>query len=374
MRLKVLGQNILIALVAVFVCFLVADFAIRKANKMFFRSLYDIRQKDFSRMNSERIKQLEGRFLLDMEKGAVEGETPLVLFIGDSVTLGIPLERAEHTYPDMFDANISVGSVGPERCLARNISGPGGNIMDAVTVINSTYDKYNPDARLLVFGYCLNDIFFSSAQERGLIGIIRQLREGRKIKRENYNDPHFYYYSSKKNQDMVKAAFKDMKEVAKSHDTKVLVAIFPYFIDFGERDYRYKSIHDKVIQFAADAGVEYFDLLPVFSKYHYSSFMTENDHAHPNPLGHKFAADALYKFTAARMNGLLPDLRKTPDVEVVENAGRAKAYCEAIYEGEARHGISACYEILAGLIETRKVLGGSGESNEDYFFIDFDIE
>jgi len=371
-KLKNIGSNILISLVTLGLCVLIADFVIRKINNAFFKSHYEIRNRDYSNLNEERIHELENSFLIDIEKSVIEDKTKMVLFVGDSVTLGIPLRKASHTYPDMFDRDIRAADADTERCIARNISGPGANIMDAANVIDSSFEKYSFNAQWIVFGYCLNDIFISVDQERGLIGIVRQLQEGLKLR--NFDDPHYFYYENETNQDMVKNAFSLMKKIASSNRTKITAAIFPYFIDFGDREYRYEEIHKKVKLFARESGVDVFDLYPVFSQYHYSSFMTENDHSHPNPLGHKFAADALYKYLSTQREDLLPPVKNSPNAEVVNNPGSAEIFCETIYEGESRYGIDSCYKVIADLIKKGRILKNRTTSDDNYFFIDFGMD
>jgi len=377
MKLKKIGENILLFLIVAVFCFLVADFAVRTINKMHFMALFKTRAEKSSELNQNRIELLHNRFLMDIEQEVIDEKTPLVLFIGDSITLGIPLKKPEHSYPDLLDASIMMGYRGREQrhIRARNISGPGGNIKDEAEIFKSVLEKYDLNTKLLVFGYCLNDIFFSMDENRrGLLGLTREVIENRSLRSKDLKDAHLYYYSKKENQNLVIGAFRDIKQTADDHNTRALVVIFPYFTDFNERSYRYKNIHKQIKEYAENTGLEVLDLLPVYSKYHYSSFMSKKDSTHPNPLGHKFASDAIYKFVALRIPGCLPELKNSPALRVVRDTGMAKTYCETIYDGESRYGISTCYEILESLIKEHKIMGGLNKANKDYFFIDFDIQ
>ncbi|MEW5946513.1 MAG: SGNH/GDSL hydrolase family protein [bacterium] len=322
-------------------------------------------------MNSERIRMLQNRFLADIERKTINGSTPLIVFIGDSITLGVPLKDPSHAYPDMFDSNISRASGGGAPYLARNVSGPGGNIEDEAKVFAALFDEYKPNIKLMVLGYCQNDIFTSIDEGRGIIGILDRLRESRKIGMDKSGDPMFYYWNRRQNRDMVRNAFKKIEDTARRHGTDVVIAIFPLFIDFGKRDYRYREIHERVSDAAEKEGLKVFDLLDVYGMFDASSFITDNDNTHPNPLGHKFAADALYKFISSNVLRDLPGIVDSGDFYEIEDSDRAAEFCGPLYRGENQAGRAACERVLAELAGNGKLLGNL--KDREHFFINFEL-
>lgn len=371
-KLKNVSVNILIALISATICLLIADRLIRSLNLMHSRRLYSSRADNSDNKNIERAVFLKNKFQTDVQYRAIDIKTPLILFIGDSITLGVPLNKAEHAYPDQFDADILMASGPGPRVLARNVSGPGVNIRDEAAAFETFAARRDLNIKLIALGYCLNDIFETGGQARGISGMFRQLMEQKKLGPEFTKDPHLFFYKQKDNIAMVEQSFSRMRAAAAKRKIPALAAVFPYFTDFNSKPYRYAQIHEQVKSVASNAGVDKFDLFQIFGGYPSGLFKTENDIVHPNPLGHKFAADALYKYISASYPGMLPPMAGAAGIYAERNPSAARNMCDSLYGGENRNpGYSGCVEALSSLVKKGKIL--RRKSSPDSFFIDFDL-
>lgn len=372
MRLKNFGVNILIALISTAICLVTADRLIRSLNLMHTRRLYSSRANNSDNKNNKRILFLKNKFQTDIQYRAIDSKTPLILFIGDSITLGVPLNKAEHAYPDQFDADILMASGPGPRVLARNVSGPGANIRDEASVFETFAARRDLNIKLIALGYCLNDIFETGDQSRGISGMFRQLMEQKKLGPEFAKDPHLFFYKQKDNIAMVEQSISRMRAAAGKRKIPVIVTVFPYFMDFNSKPYRYAHIHEQVKSMAGNAGLDNFDLFQIFGGYPSRFFKSENDVVHPNPLGHKFAADALYKHISSSYPGMLPPMAGAAGVYTERNPAAADRMCDSLYSGENRNlGYSGCVEVLSSLVKKGKILRRN--SSPDSFFIDFGL-
>ena len=114
---------------------------------------------------------------------------------------------------------------------------------------------------------------------------------------------YFDYYSrlhcSPEKWQKVRQAFRKIRELSIRHDFPVLLVIFPVLsgdLEATFSDYPWKDIHQRVLAEAKINGFETLDLLPYFAEYTPGMLkLNSHDALHPNPLGHRIAADAIYE-------------------------------------------------------------------------------
>ena len=118
-----------------------------------------------------------------------------------------------------------------------------------------------------------------------------------KIIRDNYYDR---VYSQAKNWRRVQGGFEKIASLCGPRGIPVVVVIFPVFHELQE--YRWRAIHERVRNAAADQGFLVLDLLPVYQPEGAKDVRIGwGDYIHPNERGHQLAGDALYDFLAERV-------------------------------------------------------------------------
>lgn len=367
------AEKVLLVVVSAALCLMIADYAVRMINKIHFRRNFESRIQSEKNQHADAMKFLRNRFLLVAKSQVIRDRTPLVVFVGDSITLGSKVNRTEHTFVDVFDLDTDVAAQGSDHPLAMNMSGPGANIMDEAMVLKDVLSRFHPNVKLVVQDYCLNDIFFSvDESHRGIIAALLMRFEQRKKYRNgvSYYGMHEIAYGARENQRMVQSAFSNIHDTAERHGAKALTVIFPYFTDFGEKPYSYLSVHKMIAAWARRAQIEVLDLYPYYKRYGYAPFLSRGDTVHPNALGHKLAADAIYGFVAAKKLAPVPPMSHVPGLHRETSVDRAGYFCDAIFEGESQNERGYCPKILADLIRRGKILSRTNP-RDSYFFIDF---
>ncbi len=72
-----------------------------------------------------------------------------------------------------------------------------------------------------------------------------------------------------------------------------LAVLFPAFVQF--EDYPFQKVHESVGAWLQQQGAVTLDLLPYYKKYDPKDLIASFMDGHPNKLGHKIAADAIYE-------------------------------------------------------------------------------
>ena len=76
---------------------------------------------------------------------------------------------------------------------------------------------------------------------------------------------------------------------------RLRVITFPFLQDLGP-SYRYRDVHRRLGEFWGALGVPHLDLLPVFERHATETVRLSGFDPHPNPTGHRIAADAIAAF------------------------------------------------------------------------------
>ncbi len=141
---------------------------------------------------------------------------------------------------------------------------------------------------------------------------IRVKSGGRELSEQIYyleNDPEFYegLHNDDCTWQRVVFSFEQISKMAEEDNFKVMVVIYPLFFDSEQYPvYPLTHLHEKVSAEAEANGFAVLDLLPVFIEYDADVLkINELDSIHPNVLGHRVAADAIYDYF--KNNHLVPD-------------------------------------------------------------------
>lgn len=93
------------------------------------------------------------------------------------------------------------------------------------------------------------------------------------------------------------AALKKLSEYAAAHGIRLYLAMMPDIHNLT--NYPFGFIHDRMKDLAAKDGYRYVDLLPAFQGLDPKTVWAMPGDPHPNALGHRLMADALYPVLAS---------------------------------------------------------------------------
>jgi hypothetical protein len=97
----------------------------------------------------------------------------------------------------------------------------------------------------------------------------------------------------------VKDGFARLADIARRDGTAVLVVIVPMLVDFEH--YPFAALHARVRAEAERNGLETLDLFDAFTQHDARDLrQSPKDPAHPNAIGHRVVAEAIYRQLAAR--------------------------------------------------------------------------
>mgnify|MGYP002621993333 CR=1 FL=1 len=89
-----------------------------------------------------------------------------------------------------------------------------------------------------------------------------------------------------------RAALDEIRDVCRSANVKLLVAVFPFFVDL-DGDYPFQPIHDVVRDHCQEAGIEVLDLTAAYEGYRGPELWVHPTDQHPNEIAHDIAARAV---------------------------------------------------------------------------------
>ena len=228
-----------------------------------------------------------------------------ILVLGDSYTFGFGVEGNE-TYSNVLEGLLK-NDVSGKVVQVLN-SGVGGySSKDEALVLKSKGLKWNP--KLIIVGYVLNDPEIEPVQplhryyqdERwwqyfNALRLVAKAKYDYDVK--TLGGGNYLRYLHSRDGDKwksVEAAFLDIQEVARKKDVPVLLVIFPMMKGVKWADYPYGDLQSQVASAGRESGFPTIDLTDVYSVHSQKVLMVAPDDAHPNALGHKLAAEAIYQ-------------------------------------------------------------------------------
>lgn len=249
--------------------------------------------------------------------GAEENE---ICVLGDSLTNGQGIERVEDLYPSLLEGKLRAAGV-PARVF--NFSHQGWDTIQETKTLEGVLAS-GLRCRVLVLGYCLNDIEAyvdypadirkAAGRLTTLPWPVRPFAERSFLVSWLYNRwVIFTEPSLRRFEDAEAAAYRNpetfaahgadllrLKHLCDTYDVRLLVVTFPQ-INSPWPEYRYRDIHRRLGEFWAEQKIPMVDLLPEFERHPYRELQASAYDGHPNELAHRLVAQQVF----ARLVGLM---------------------------------------------------------------------
>jgi lysophospholipase L1-like esterase len=247
------------------------------------------------------VRMTERHGILRPTDVAIEApvDTLRVAVLGDSVAAAIklPYEQRLSTHLQEALAGERAGSV---EVLNFGVNGYG--TLQEAMLLEELASRFEPD--LLILQYCVNDFrpsgqplrFFTQPSPFYAVDFLRYQRM-RLHPEAGYPTAAYWeelYGTDDAGWDSVSQGFDQVIDYARKNEIKVLLVIFPAISHGGWFEGDAAGRHDRVTKLARSAGFDVLDLLPVYAKRGVEELRFEAwDTFHPNPLGHRIAAEAI---------------------------------------------------------------------------------
>lgn len=212
-----------------------------------------------------------------------------VVVIGDSIAAGMDVVEWEDVFSARLDARLRAAGLDVDTAT---FAVPGYNTSQEVATLAARGVALDPD--VVVVAYCLND---RDGLDRRIVTTLEH--EGARLPgaiRASALARLFWFGLVDRRQpeegtiggDTRAAAFARLEALARTHGFRVVVAVFPLFVDL----YRYRSddAHAEVAAFCERHGFARVDLLEPMRR---AGGTLATDHFHPNARGHDIAAAAV---------------------------------------------------------------------------------
>ena len=225
--------------------------------------------------------------------------------VGDSFTFGHSV-LGEHCYPEVLE-QILDREEAPGRFEVLNFGVSGYTTQQEALVLEHKVLQWDP--QLVVLGYYLNDPETDPMHElhqtfedvkwwqhSHLLRLFAKSKVKWDVDRHGDGDYISYlHYPDGEKWKSVTTAFADIQRLTSERDIPVVLVIFPRTGNAWAK-YPSESIHRQVEDAARAAGMDVIDLLPAYSKHRPLELMVSPSNNHPNPLGHRIAAQAIFEW------------------------------------------------------------------------------
>jgi len=224
-------------------------------------------------------------------------ERTTIVVVGDSIEAWRAVPIAE-LYPRRLEALLNTQHNTAEAQVL-NLGVTGYSLQQKRLMLQYHGLAWQP--KLAVVGYCLNDPipawelinYFTNKPRRQLWKSVDFLNARVRSLLHPYG-LDFYHETHRPGTETWNALVEDfykLGQLATQHDLKVILVIFPLMIDTPV-EYPWLDIHRRVTEVATQNGIEVIDLL---ARYRAAGFPNVRaDTVHPNTVGHRLAAEALY--------------------------------------------------------------------------------
>ncbi len=226
-----------------------------------------------------------------------KGDVFRILVIGDSVTFGWGTEF-EDIYSKRLEKKLNEGLRKYE--VINTGVGNYNSVMEAIFLRNEGL-KYDPD--MIIVGYYINDAevtphvrFYNIKRLFYLYGVLwsKYINALAHLKKDfNYVDYYgALYEDSFEGKANAEKSLKEIIDLAHKNNIPLLFVVFPEFHEFN--DYQFSTVTAFVQNIAKGERVYFLDLLPYYIETSPKDVWVSYEDVHPNALGHKIAADAIY--------------------------------------------------------------------------------
>jgi len=234
-----------------------------------------------------------------------------IIMLGDSETLSVKLADKD-TLPYQLEAILNENSPDIDYQVF-NFGVEGYCTFQELEMLKTKGLKYDPD--LIILNYVLNDpepgeYYFEKnflIRHSALVRYFTFRIKKRLIKRErkklniNTEIDNYYYYHQAKYFDRVRDALREMSEIARDFDNKLLVVIFPtssIMVKDFRAGYPYLPLHE-LVKGLNSKDIVTINLLDEFNRLDLSpqavSIDYHNDESHKNPQALRVAAEYIYR-------------------------------------------------------------------------------
>jgi len=237
--------------------------------------------------------------------------------VGDSVTFGLGVS-ADETYPKVLENLLNNNRI-EDSILSRGTSTSdivNYQVLNFGTVGYCTRDEsiyldqrvlpWNPD--LVIIGFVLNDAetdpvqpiqsYYQDPEWWQHLNILRLLAKAKlhyDVFRLGKGEYLHYLYEDKDKWNTVVKSFDKIKKISKQEGFEVILVIFPRVHGDIWEQYPYHNIHRKVSETASRNGFQVIDLFGEYAKHKAPDLRVSPTDGHPNALGHRLAAESIYK-------------------------------------------------------------------------------
>lgn len=240
-----------------------------------------------------------------------------IAVLGDSVAYGYSV-ALEDSFPRQLQRLLQARGL-PVEVMNFAISGHG-SVAQAEVLKNQVW-PYQPDIVLLA--YVLNDPVPTKVMVETIGAVMRTTARLDRLAQVSQlgawlwllwmdasrvivsgMDHYKGFYESEEYWQPVVSSVQAMRDDAHAHATPFVATVFPLLKDFQR--YPLDYAHTQAGQLFDELGIPYLDLLPVYSQFDYRRFMlVDSDDTHPNPEGHRLAAEALAGFLQPQVEQLI---------------------------------------------------------------------
>lgn len=232
-----------------------------------------------------------------------EDNTFRILAVGDSITLGWSV-KFDNIFTKLLEKKLNNEKPFKDYKNYEVINTGIGNyntLMELV-ILKEKCLKYNPD--LILLEYYINDaevipkkpfILLKYFYSYAFLWAKFQNIKAQFIKGYDYETyyKNLYKEGSIGRKD-AKNALLEIISISKEKNIPLVIVIFPEFHNF--KDYQFSEVTDFVFEVAdSQKDVYILDLLPFYQDYQPESVWVSFEDAHPNDLGNKIAAEAIYQ-------------------------------------------------------------------------------
>jgi lysophospholipase L1-like esterase len=233
-----------------------------------------------------------------------------ILVLGDSVAAGLRIPDDGDVFPPRLERILNERG---RRAEVLNFAVSGYNTQQEVEILKDRGLRFDPD--LVILAYCLND---NESRENDILRALLAERRGARFIDPDRLSPLLVRSAlyrlvrhrlepadgdddayARLRRDRVEEYFHELGRLSRAKGFRVVVAVFPLFAGVG--DYANLEYHATLRSIAADAGLEFLDLLPAFRSCEAAAGAgpIALDPLHPSAEGHRCAAAALADYLLA---------------------------------------------------------------------------
>jgi hypothetical protein len=248
-----------------------------------------------------------------------------ILGLGDSFFYGRGV-RHEDICLTRLENLLSHGS---DRVAVKNCGVVGAGVQDVVEIYSRESASLSPGS-LVLYGLVLNDFGLDMAEPiRGLNFIdinnggytFNPLRERSALinfiihmveKRQLHKNTLRAYLESFEGEsaELGFELLDNLNQLVIEDEGTLVVIIFPLLYDF--ENYRFGSIHRKIVSFCTSHRILYLDLFPAFSRHTAEDLWANPTDHHPNEVAHRIAAEEIAAFIDREVPGFSDRQMATP--------------------------------------------------------------